>query len=92
MRAQTDGLQWTADGARLDRLAGAHRGPILETLAVADRVDSTSLPLNRARLRQLVERGEAGFIDEVVLAMAHRGNTQTGTLVGNPPTGDQLDA
>jgi hypothetical protein len=92
MRTQTHRLKGAADSARLDKLACADRGAILKALAVADRVDSTSLGLKGAHLRQLVERGEARLVDEIVLIVAQHADTQRGTLVGDACAGDELDA
>ena len=73
VRTEADGLQRSADCARLDELASADGGAILKSLAVADGIDAARLALHAARLRQLIERGEAGFVAEIILAVAHRG-------------------
>ena len=81
VRPKADRLQGAADRAGLDQLAGVDGGSILEALAVADGIDAPRLALDLARLRQLVERGEPGFVAEVILAVAHGRDAQSSAFV-----------
>src|ERR1700738_2955860 len=52
---------------------------------------AAGLALNRPRLRELLKRGKARLIGQVVLAVAHRRDAQACARIGNAGAGDQVD-
>ena len=91
VRPEADGLDDLADGAGLHQLARLHRGPVLEPLAVDDRVDAARLRLHPPHLGQLLERRHAGLVDHEVLAVAHDLDAERRALVRDRGAGHELD-
>ena len=71
VRRNIDGLNHLADGALLDQFAGVNGGLHLQQLAVHDGVDPLGLGDGLAHFGQLLERGDAGLVGEIVLAVLH---------------------
>src|SRR5689334_9134968 len=91
MRTEADRLQWPTDCARCHELAGSDRGSVLQTFAVADRVDLAGLLLNATCFGELVEAGECRFIAQVVLTAAHRCETDAASFTGDGRASKQAD-
>ena len=70
---------------------GLHGGPVLEPLAVHDRVDALRLRLHATNLRQLLERRDARLVGHVVLAVLHHADAERRALVGNAGAQDELN-
>ena len=88
---EADRLDDPADGARLDQLAGLDRRPVLEPLAVEDRIDALRLRLHAAHLCELLEGRHPRLVHHEVLAVAHDLEAERGPLVGDGSAHDELD-
>ena len=81
VRREVDGLDDAANRARLHEVAGPDGGAHFVALAVQDRVDALGLRLHAPRLGELLERGDAGLVGQVVLAVLHDADADRRPLV-----------
>jgi hypothetical protein len=91
VRPEAHRLHDLPDGACLHELPAFARGPVLEPLAVADRVDALRLRLHPADLGELLEGGDARLVGHVVLAVAHDPDAEGRPLVRDPGAHHELD-
>ncbi len=85
------GLDHLADGARLHQFSGAHGCLHFQPLAVHDGEDALGLGDGAAHGGQLFQRGDAGLIAEIVLAVLHDADAERGTLIGDRRAENKLD-
>ncbi len=91
VRPEPDGVDHLADRPGLHQLARLHGRPGLEMLGVADRVDPAGLGLHPPHLGQLLQRGHARLVGEIVLAGLHHGDAERRPVGRDAGGGDQLD-
>ena len=81
VRREVDGLDDAANRARLHEVAGPDGGAHFVALAVQDGVDALGGGLHAPRLGELLERGDAGLVGQVVLAVLHDADADRRPLV-----------
>ena len=91
MRREVHGLHDAADGALLDELAGVHRGAHFEALGIHDGELAPRFLHGLAHVGELLERGDAGLVGEIVLAGLHDADAERRAQIRNRRAGDELD-
>ena len=81
-----------ADRALLDELARVHGRAHFEALGVHDRELAPVSRHGLAHRRQLLERGDAGLVGEVVLAGPHDAHAERCAQIRNRRAEHELDA
>lgn len=83
MGRDVDGLNNFADGTCLDQLSGVNRGLHFQSLGVHDGIDAAGLRDGSPDQRQVLQRGDARFVGEKILACPHGAHADTGPLAGD---------
>ncbi len=91
MRSQAQHLHHGAERTRAHELGGPDRGAALEALGEEDGVDAPRLALHAAHLGQVVQRGHARLVDQVVLLVPHHAQAERRALARDARRRDHRD-
>ncbi len=91
MRSKAHHLDDPSDRPVPDQFPGKDGAFHMEPLAVIDHVFSARSRGRRARLLQLVERGERRLVGEVILARLHHANAERASIGGNGRRRDEMN-